>query len=525
MTRILCLSFALLLLACAVPATEGRFKDQSIVWRVADDQDIAEPTYRHQKNVFRKLVKAVRPPPAMSAQNTNALDEVPDSTWFTNRIGRRHYSVREIIEGPNQRGLPQRPITVVEGKTEGLTPGFLIDDARGVRYLVKIDMPDNPEQQTAAALVVNRIFWAFGYNVPSDHLFYFTREELQLAPNIRYLHPASKRMTTLDGPAVDRILSRAARKKDGRYRVLVSELLQGKRKGGWSPKGTRKDDPNDRVPHQYLRELRGMRVLAAWLGHTDVVQSNSLDMYVREKGRGFLRHYLLDFGGAFGGQQSELGRREIGFEHSWDPKNQAKATMTFGAWTRQWERQKKTKWKSLGYFSAKHFDPTVWREFEKYAPFAAMDRADAYWAAKIIMKFDEKTIAALVAQAELSEPGAAEYLVDTLMARRNKTAATFLGSVSPLDEFRFTEDQFCMTDLMVKYRFVGAGTLELVNAEGRVDRFKVDRDGEVCLPLASDSRYRVLRLRIRRKGQKKPMMQIHYKGGERPRILGVIRVE
>jgi hypothetical protein len=508
-----------------VPATEGRFKDQPIVWRVADDQDIPEPTYRHYTNVFKKLVKAVRPPPTKSAQNTNALDEVPDSTWFTNRIGRRHYSAREIFEGPNVHGIPQHPITVVEGKIEGSSPGFLIDDARGIRYLVKIDTPENPEQQTAAALVTSRIFWAFGYNVPSDHLFHFKRDQLRLAPDIRYRDPKTKRMTRLDRPALDAILARATRRKDGSFRVLVSELLEGKRKGGWTPQGTRKDDPNDRVPHQYLRELRGMRVLAAWLGHTDMVQSNTLDMYVRDQGRGFLRHYLLDFGGAFGGHQSELGRREVGFEHAWDPGEQAKATMTFGTWTRTWERQKKTKWKSMGYFSAKHFNPTVWRQFEKYAPWAAMDRADAYWAAKIIMKFDEETLAALVREAQLSEPGAADYLVKTLMARRNKTAATFLGSVTPLDEFRFEAGKLCMTDLMVKYRFVGGGTLEEVDAEGRVDRYELGSDGKVCLPQATDPRYRILRVRVRRNGRKRPMMQIHYKGGERPRILGIIRVE
>ena len=34
--------------------------------------------------------------------NVNSLDEVPDSTWFTNRIGRRDMSMAEIVRGPDR---------------------------------------------------------------------------------------------------------------------------------------------------------------------------------------------------------------------------------------------------------------------------------------------------------------------------------------------------------------------------------------------------------------------------------------
>ena len=37
------------------------------------------------------------------AVNVNTMDEVPDSSWFTNRIGRRAMTVPEIVRGPNQR--------------------------------------------------------------------------------------------------------------------------------------------------------------------------------------------------------------------------------------------------------------------------------------------------------------------------------------------------------------------------------------------------------------------------------------
>ena len=35
------------------------------------------------------------------ARNVNTLGEVPDSSWFTNRIGRRPMTIEEIVRGPN----------------------------------------------------------------------------------------------------------------------------------------------------------------------------------------------------------------------------------------------------------------------------------------------------------------------------------------------------------------------------------------------------------------------------------------
>ena len=37
-----------------------------------------------------------------AAMNINTIDEVPDSSWFTNRIGRRLLPIDEIVRGPNQ---------------------------------------------------------------------------------------------------------------------------------------------------------------------------------------------------------------------------------------------------------------------------------------------------------------------------------------------------------------------------------------------------------------------------------------
>jgi len=46
--------------------------------------------------------------------------------------------------------------------------------------------------------------------------------------------------------------------------------------------GTRKDAGNDHVPHNHRREMRGYKVIAAWLNSVDTKANNTLDMYVEE---------------------------------------------------------------------------------------------------------------------------------------------------------------------------------------------------------------------------------------------------
>ena len=60
------------------------------------------------------------------AQNVNTLDEVPDSSWFTNRHGVRRMSRDELVRGPDTIEGPDMsaPWRVFRSKIGGLTPGF-----------------------------------------------------------------------------------------------------------------------------------------------------------------------------------------------------------------------------------------------------------------------------------------------------------------------------------------------------------------------------------------------------------------
>ena len=539
------LLLAVLLSVLCGCAASPRFVDQSVVWQVDDSQDIELPKeaefhrlgYGLDVLVTRQFPRVLELRDREPAHDTNALDEVPDSTWFTNRIGMRDVSPEEAAIGPMVGGPPRLPLHVVCGKGGGMNPGFIVEDTTGRRFIIKFDTKDYPEMQTGTNVIVNRIFWTLGYNVPQDTVFLFGRDELFIAEGAEYSNELGREKPVTD-EWVDEVLASSPRTQDGRYRATASQFLEGVPRGGWSPEGTRLDDPNDLVAHEHRRELRGLRVFAAWLGHADTKPDNTLDMYVEEDGRRFLRHYLLDFGEALGALQADDGLMETGWEHRWDWQHQGAALATFGLWKRPWEDQHNTKWPAIGAFSAEFFEPEQWRTAQPYWPFRETDPADLYWGAKLVLRFDRPLLEAVVAEGQFSDPEASAYLVDALMGRREKIGLAWLEAVTPLDYFSMRDGQLCATDVGIQSGIASHGVVERVPARYRpdfddgkaeyqrgVEEFLVGRDGEVCFPLSSGDGYHADRLRIRRGTEFKPIMQVHYMAGDHPRVLGVIRVE
>jgi hypothetical protein len=518
-----------ILFACGA----GRFKDQPVIWRVHDTRSIAEPEERPFDKyslgldwfITRRLTRALELPDKEPAHDTNALDEVPDSTWFQNRIGVRNVTPAEAVRGTGGSGPPQAPLIVVSGKSGGANPGFLVKDARGVTFVVKFDTLDNPEMQTATGVIVNRIFWALGYHVPNDTLFYFARSELRLAPGATKKNDLKQKLP-MTWDDVEEALATSPRLSDGRYRAFASEFLKGKPLGGFSAEGVRDDDPNDTIPHEHRREVRALRVFAAWTGHTDMKEDNTLDMYVEENGKRFIRHYLIDFGEALGAHQAEKRSYEDGYEHAFDWERQGRAAVSFGLWKRPWEDQTETPWLSIGAFSAEHFDPVYWREAYPYFPFFELDAADAFWAAKLVMRFTRPVLEAIVAEGRLSHPAAARYLVNALVERQHKIGLAYLEALTPLDHFTLDRNALCAVDLGVRHGLANYGVVAALDADGEVlQRYTVDRSGRVCIPVTRDEDYRYYRLRIERGAEHKPPLQVHFKSGARPRILGIVREE
>src|SRR5215212_2259006 len=95
---------ALFALSIAVSAAEPTFFADDPLSREPETGDAskAEPWdidlyYDLAYNLF---VTPRRTPKNIRAQNVNTIDEVPDSSWFTNRIGSRSMSIEELQRGP-----------------------------------------------------------------------------------------------------------------------------------------------------------------------------------------------------------------------------------------------------------------------------------------------------------------------------------------------------------------------------------------------------------------------------------------
>ena len=269
--------------------------DQKDTPKKPSEQPFPEKLYFFDAILYGRLLHMAEQHPPSRAANINSLGEVPDSTWFTNRVGMRDLTPDEIKRGPNAFLEPDRsqPWQVTSSKVGGGSKGFIIKDARGDRYIVKFDEKHSPTMESATDVAVQRLIWACGYNVPENSIVYFKRKQLRLAADasVKDVFGNKTPMTVGD---LDGILEQVSVRQDGTYRALVSKYLPGVPIGGFSQEGTRPGDPNDVIPHQHRREVRGLYVFFSWLQQTDVKQDNTADMWQADPntGRNFVRHYL-----------------------------------------------------------------------------------------------------------------------------------------------------------------------------------------------------------------------------------------
>src|SRR4030095_9716486 len=194
------------------------------------------------------------------ALNVNTVDEVPDSSWFTNRIGRKALSVGDIAKGPDRAArLTLDGWKVSGGKSSGVQPGFRMTDPDGQMYQIEVDPPSNPELASSAEIIGTAFYYAFGYSTVEVYLAEIDRERLQVSERATRRAPPNGKRRALRKSYLDDVFEQAARKPDGRYRVLVSKFAPGKPLGNFRYYGTRPDDPNDIVDPEHRAELRGGR--------------------------------------------------------------------------------------------------------------------------------------------------------------------------------------------------------------------------------------------------------------------------
>jgi len=404
-------------------AVDPETEDASDVrpWDLSDPYDFLEHTFLRAGD--RTNQRAV---------NVNTIDEVPDSSWFTNR---GLLDAATVVRGPDTTDGPAPgPWTIVSGKSDGITPGFTIRDTRDIIWFVKFDPPDHPEMATGAEIISTKLFWALGYHVPENHLATLRRDDLVIGERAG-LRNATGQRRQITAADVDELLDTAAGRADGTFRVLASRALPGRPLGPFRYHGTRPDDPNDIFPHEHRRELRGLRASSAWLNHDDSRSLNTLDTLVERNGRHIVWHHLIDFGSTLGSASVQAQKPRAGNEYIWEARPTLLTALSLGLWVRPWIKVQYPDLPAVGRIEASFFRPETWKP--EY-PNPAFDNAradDLFWAARRVVAIPDDVIAAVVRAAEFSNPAATQYLTDVIIARRDKIGLAWLAGITPLVDF------------------------------------------------------------------------------------------
>jgi hypothetical protein len=525
---------------CTRPAIVPQFANRPAATAVDDRRDVPiEPASRrflqdydfYENSVDLAMRRAFELPSPRRARGVNALDDVPDSTWFTNRIGVRDLSPDEVRRGPLVHDDPMhhRPWRVTSSTAGSSTIRFVVEDATGARYIVKFDPRDRPELESGAHLVVSRLLWAAGYNVPEDRLVELSPDDLVIAPGAKLVDRSGEKLRDLDRDRLLRDLSVVAHRPDGRIRALVSRYVDGKTLGGHPARGMRADDPNDRIPHERRRDLRGAYAMFSWLDHVDVMEGNFVDTWVGDGGRHYVVHYLIDFGKSLGVMAMTSRDARRGYGHEIDAIAMVESFASLGLAPRPWQGRHAPALVGVSpLFDAVAFDPGAWNTDEPYAPFTDADRFDKFWGAKLVARFTPAQIRAAVDAAELSDPRAADYLAATLVARQQRVIAHWFARVAPLDGFTVAAGALCFDDLAVAHGLAAGAryTVDVLarDATPRGHLPDVAASPRGCVPLpalpARDDGYTIVRLRGAA-GSTSVHLARDAAGG--PRVIGVWR--
>jgi hypothetical protein len=528
----------MLLVSSAAGCAPGvRFSDRAILWKDPDDRPIPQPAPRDPPYHWVAIRDAAFNPAdqvlaidyTREAVNVNALDDTPDSTWWSDRLRvpdearPRRLSPAEMAEGAfGGAPRPLLPLVVTKGKEKGGTLGFIAKDALGRQFAVKIDPPGYVSLNTATEVVVSRLAWAGGWNVPAESIVDLRVGDLILSPKATvtdgegHKHP-------LDAERYRALLARAPMTPDGNIRALASLWIDGAIVGPYAYEGRRADDANDRVAHQDRRDLRGYGVFSAWVNNVDTTEANTLDSYVGEKGRGHLVHFQQDVGGAFGSRAAEPQFYWMGFDTYFSPSRMLASLVSFGIVRRNWEgdrveaRRARTLavYPEIGWFDDEAFDPRSWHPIFDNPAFTRATARDRYWGAKRILAIGEPELRAAIAEGRY-RPAAADRLFEILWRRREKILRAYLSELPPLDHFRVDRGAVCWDDLWIDAGFAAERSTEY-SANGRF----IARDAPRCAPIGGGG-YRVVALRLRRNGDRRFSRDVRVHLIDR-RIVGVER--
>ncbi|MBI1895612.1 MAG: hypothetical protein HYS04_03605 [Acidobacteria bacterium] len=464
-------------------------------------------------------------PKPVLAQGVNTLGEPLQGAWWVKRHYYKRMSLDQLVDGPGSDHAPsmQGRWTVIAAKTEGITPGFVMQDARGELYFVKFDPLTNPEMATGADHLSIRLLHALGYHVPENYLVEFSEDMLVLGKDVTVADRLGRRRAMTQRDLAEMLL-KVAKNRDGRYRATASLAIRGKGIGPYRYYGRRRDDPNDFVPHEHRRDLRGLAVVSAWIGHDDCRAINTYDAVIEPNGAGHVRHYILDLGSTLGSGTQRPNSARSGGEYLFAWKPSALQLVTLGLAVPSWARARFPEIPSVGRFEYEKFDPGKW--VPEYPNPAFLNRLpdDEFWAAKQILALRDDEIRAIVQSARYSDARAEAWLVECLVQRRDKIGRAYFKKVLPLDRFEIREGKLAFEDLSEKAGLGAAGPyavqwLQLDNATAST--IPIEGATSFAVP-ARGGAYKVARISSSRRANQVVDVSVRREGGS-PTVVGIER--
>ena len=212
------------------------FPDRPLARFEYDDLDVSRPpasnnlqdldtTLILRDDVANEIDRVLALEGKLPAQDVNAADEVPCSTWYCAR-NHLHPMTPAEVAGPPPGGAPVLPLTIIGAKDQGASPGFQIADARGHKFMLKMDPVGHLGLATGGEMIGNRVFHAAGYNVPGSFLLDLAPVDLRLDPHATFkLFGVEKRPLTAEQVAQQ--LKGVARLPDGLIRVVAVPWVGG----------------------------------------------------------------------------------------------------------------------------------------------------------------------------------------------------------------------------------------------------------------------------------------------------------
>ncbi len=469
-------SQVLLLLALSACATAPRrFQLADPLWVDDDRNNVPEEPDEYYSGlygdgadqmVFRPLSRVWTLPLAEDAEDVNSMDEVPNSSWFQNRLGMFDLPPEVAAKGacglePPALSPDRGPWMVTSAKPNGANPGFFITAPDGSRYLLKFDGIKQPTRATGSDVMGSKIYWNAGYHTPCNFVLYFPESILKIDPKAKAENDYGEKRP-IEKEDIDRVLSKAFRLKDGRLRASASRFVNGKPIGPFIYEGTRGDDPNDVIPHERRRELRGSYIFAAWINHFDSREQNSLNVWTKNGGRQYIDHYIIDWGDSLGSRWplDQISRR-LGYSSYFDYEHIFEDLVTLGFLPRPWNRVKRAEQEIFGYFDADEFDPERYHPGYPNPAFDERRPGDIMWAVRILARFTPEHIRAIAQEAKFPDPRQEDFIVKRLIERQRKIIETFATKYAPLTNFQLArrtegkkDQSLCFEDLAVQHGVV-----------------------------------------------------------------------